>query len=151
GIPMLLDFNVSEDVKQRGPAGAGLGGTLPYMAPEQMTGFVTPSPTPLDGRCDVYSLGIVLYELLTGRFPFPARPLGADPARRPPAGRAARRAAPRPPPSFPRGAPGRPPPPPPPAAGTRPPPAVPLRPPRCARTWSGTCATSRSNTPRIVR
>ena len=72
GRPMLLDFNLAEDTKLRGSAaGAGMGGTLPYMAPEQLRAFAKPG-LPLDGRADVYSLGVVLFELLTGRHPFPA-------------------------------------------------------------------------------
>ncbi len=73
GRPMLLDFNLAEDVKLRGSAArAAIGGTLPYMAPEQIEAFRNAGGK-LDGRCDIYSLGVMLFELLTGRHPFPRR------------------------------------------------------------------------------
>jgi tetratricopeptide (TPR) repeat protein len=51
---------------------AWMAGTFPYMAPEQLAAMMG-TPTPLDGRCDIYAFGIMLHELLTGRYPFPAR------------------------------------------------------------------------------
>jgi serine/threonine protein kinase/Tfp pilus assembly protein PilF len=73
GQPILLDFNLSEDTKLRpGAPAAFLGGTLPYMAPEQLAAFRHQAPCP-DARSDLYSLGVILYELLTGRHPFPVR------------------------------------------------------------------------------
>ncbi len=71
GRPMLLDFNLAEDTKLRGSAERALiGGTLPYMAPEQMHAFRSATGE-LDARADLYSLGVILFELLTGKHPFP--------------------------------------------------------------------------------
>lgn len=74
GEPMLLDFNLSEDVKQRaGAAAAMAGGTLPYMSPEHLDVFRNRTKL-VDARSDIYSLGIILYELLAGQRPYAAYP-----------------------------------------------------------------------------
>jgi serine/threonine protein kinase/Tfp pilus assembly protein PilF len=71
GQPLLLDFNLAADVVVRNtPLGAAIGGTVPYMAPEHLEAFEG-RPAPVDQRSDLYSLGIILYELLTLQHPFP--------------------------------------------------------------------------------
>jgi serine/threonine protein kinase/Flp pilus assembly protein TadD len=73
GQPMLLDFNLAQDTKRVGQAPvAMLGGTLPFMAPEQLEAYRQESIA-RNYNSDLYSLGVILYELLTGRHPFPVR------------------------------------------------------------------------------
>lgn len=75
GRPMLLDFNLSFDERV---ADSRLGGTLPYMSPEQLlaTDLESGAGTSLiDARSDLFSLGMILYELLTGAHPFGPVPL----------------------------------------------------------------------------
>ena len=64
--PKVLDFGIARVAHQPGaPMLEGLiTGTPHYLAPEQIRGG------PVDERCDVYSLGVVMYELLTGRKAF---------------------------------------------------------------------------------
>jgi serine/threonine protein kinase/Tfp pilus assembly protein PilF len=69
-VPMLLDFNLSTDADN--PRGR-LGGTLPYMAPEQLRAIAHQAegiPAALDARADIFSLGVMLFELVTGEHPF---------------------------------------------------------------------------------
>ena len=69
--PQLLDFNLSESPHSAEHAEAAtLGGTLPYMAPEQIEAFLNPDLWgKVDARSDIYSVGLVLRELLTGQAP----------------------------------------------------------------------------------
>src|SRR5262249_23404102 len=70
GQPMLVDFNLADDIVQEEVFSTSrMGGTIPYMSPEQLTLFHKRSGK-IDQRCDLYSLGILFYELLSLQFPF---------------------------------------------------------------------------------
>ncbi len=71
GGPQLLDFNLSHDPYTAEHADAALrGGTLPYMAPEQLEAFLDPALWGLvTPAADIYSLGLLASELMTGRQP----------------------------------------------------------------------------------
>jgi eukaryotic-like serine/threonine-protein kinase len=67
GTPYLTDFGLATRPSAGGaPERLLLAGTLPYMSPEQAAG----QADRVDHRTDVYALGVVLYELLTGERPF---------------------------------------------------------------------------------
>jgi serine/threonine-protein kinase len=70
----ILDFGIAKIVSGEagatptGPQLTAIGqtlGTLEYMSPEQLMG------KQLDGRSDIYAMGVVAYEMMTGRLPFP--------------------------------------------------------------------------------
>src|SRR5690606_15923807 len=67
--PFVLDFGIAKvgapDVRDRTRTGEFIG-SLPWASPEQAAG----SPDRIDVRTDVYSLGVLFYQLLTDRFPY---------------------------------------------------------------------------------
>jgi serine/threonine protein kinase len=77
GLVKVLDFGLAKLVSRRGSSDSGgkpkpeiktapglILGTLQYMSPEQANG------QPIDARTDIFTLGVVLYELIAGRAPF---------------------------------------------------------------------------------
>jgi serine/threonine protein kinase len=70
GQPMLLDFGVAEELALRATAPvARIGGTLPFMAPEHLAALES-GKFEGDHRSDLYGLGLILFEMLTGQHPF---------------------------------------------------------------------------------
>ncbi|TWT42634.1 Serine/threonine-protein kinase PknB [Thalassoglobus neptunius] len=69
GQPMIADFGVACTLDDVAKGRAGTSGTLQYMSPEILSG----DTQLLDGRCDIHSLGVVLFELLASQPPFPAK------------------------------------------------------------------------------
>jgi serine/threonine protein kinase/Tfp pilus assembly protein PilF len=65
GNSRIMDFGIARSIHAKGITGPGVMiGTPEYMSPEQVEG------KDVDQRSDVYSVGIILYEMLTGRVPF---------------------------------------------------------------------------------
>ncbi len=65
GNTKIMDFGIARSVKAKGITGSGVMiGTPEYMSPEQVEG------EKIDHRSDIYSLGVVLYEMVTGEVPF---------------------------------------------------------------------------------
>ncbi|HSB90181.1 MAG TPA: ABC transporter substrate-binding protein, partial [Anaerolineales bacterium] len=64
GVIKLTDFGLAQSVASRVTGEGAVAGTVFYLAPEQLQGL------DLDGRADLYALGILLYEWVTGTLPF---------------------------------------------------------------------------------
>src|SRR3989304_4556060 len=66
GRVKLMDFGLAQSVASRLTQSGEVVGTVFYIAPEQAMGRA------VDGRADLYALGVVLYELIAGELPFTA-------------------------------------------------------------------------------
>lgn len=65
GNVRIMDFGIARSLKEKGITGAGMMiGTPEYMSPEQA------EAKEVNQRSDIYSLGVILYEMVTGRVPF---------------------------------------------------------------------------------
>ena len=67
GHPLLLDFNLASN--RNDVVREIVGGTLPYMSAQQIRAVVNGGD--VDEQCDLFSLGVVFFQLLSGRLPFP--------------------------------------------------------------------------------
>jgi tetratricopeptide (TPR) repeat protein len=77
GQPVVMDFGLAQRTtaacEVRLTQSGALLGTPVYMAPEQAGG----DPEAVGPGCDIYSLGVILYEMLTGRVPFQSKQMGS--------------------------------------------------------------------------
>jgi len=64
GVVKLMDFGIAKDRGEDESVDEDIIGTAEYMSPEQALG------QKMDGRADLYSLGVMAFEMLTGRLPF---------------------------------------------------------------------------------
>lgn len=69
GQPHVADFGIASSLEDMTDGRASTAGTLAYMSPEQLAG----ESQLIDHRTDIYALGVVLFETLTGRLPYKAR------------------------------------------------------------------------------
>ncbi len=75
GMPVIMDFGLvthlwGDESREQLAVDGISGGTVMYIAPEKILGEL------VDARADLYSLGCIMYEMVTGRTPFPGRTPG---------------------------------------------------------------------------
>ncbi|MEY3175197.1 MAG: hypothetical protein RLZZ436_3111, partial [Planctomycetota bacterium] len=68
GEPALIDFNLSQSTESR--QRAWVGGTMPYLAREQLQQLLNQSAGPPRPEYDIHALGVIMFEILEGRLPF---------------------------------------------------------------------------------
>jgi len=71
GVAKVVDFGIARLADQKLTKTGHVLGTISYMSPEQLQG------KPLDGRSDIFAVGVMLFEVLTSTLPFAAEDTGA--------------------------------------------------------------------------
>lgn len=77
GQPMLLDFNLAQDVSGKVAPPERIGGTFPYMSVEHLQAFLNGKGS-VDGRADTFGLGVILYQMLSGKMPYAGSSIRTD-------------------------------------------------------------------------